>query len=151
MANVVPVQSIYSATMIPGVEGMPASMSTWDADTRNVETAAGIPFGRAVSQGASEKGVIIGGAAFRGITFRDITLVHALATDLDRYVLNELAGVMVRGDIWVKVISAVTPATAVVFSATTGELAVAGTAIPNSRYVRGAGAGGIALLRLFAT
>jgi hypothetical protein len=144
---VVAVQTTYPTTLTPGVEGMPGTMTTWDADTRTVETAAGIGFGKAVSQGATDKGVVIGGAAFRGVTYRDITLVHA-AADVDKYLQRELAGVMVRGDVWVKVTGAVTPATPVTFAAATGNFGEAGTAVPNARYVRSAGAGGLTLLRV---
>lgn len=144
----IPVQPTYGATMPVGTPGMPATMTGWDADTRIVETAAGIGFGLAVSQGTSEQGIVIGGAKFRGITYRDVTLLAACnAVDIYPRYMN--AGVMVRGDLWVTVVDAITVNDAVNYNPATGQLLKGtGTAIPGARIMRGAGAGGLAIVRL---
>jgi hypothetical protein len=148
-----PVQTTYPSVMPIAVPGMPATMTGWDADTKIVETVAGIGFGVAVSQGVSDKGIIIGGAKFRGVTYRDVTLVPT-PTVTDIYPRYASAGVMVRGDIWVLVgadavtagdLAAYIPATGVI-TKTTG--AGTPTAIAGGRFTRGAAAGGLALLRL---
>jgi len=150
MANVA-VQTTYTTGMRPALAGMPASMHGYNGDTKICETVAGIGFGLACSRGTADRGAIIGGAAFVGVTVRDITLVHAVA-DLDKYVRYENMGLMVYGDIWVSVGAAVTPATAVVFSATTGQFALAGTSLANAKYMTTqATIGGLAILRILPT
>jgi hypothetical protein len=148
-----PEQTTYPDTLPPGVAGMPASTTGWDADSKIVETAAGIGFGLAVSQGAGERGVILGGttAGFRGVTYKDITLVHD-AANLDKYVRYENCGVMIRGDIWVTVAAAVTLASAVIFDAATGQFGAAtGQTITNARYLKAqATPGGLTILRVSA-
>jgi hypothetical protein len=81
----------------------------WEVGTRICETAAGITFGKAVSQGARPKGCILGGANFVGVTVRDITLSlvspDPLATvdnPLDTYGQWTNVAVITRGHIWVK-------------------------------------------------
>lgn len=139
-------QPNYNLTQAVAYAGMPASMHGWDADTKIVETVAGIGFARAVSKGTEkERGIIIGGADFVGITYRDITLVHATP---DLYARYDLAGVMNAGDLWVDVAAAVAPGDAVVFSATTGQFAVAGTTVLTARYVTGTTGAGLAIIRL---
>ena len=69
------VQTRYAPIIEPAVEGMIAEMTGSEVGTRVCETVAGIPFGKAVSQGTRPKGVIIGGAAFVGLSVRDITLM----------------------------------------------------------------------------
>src|SRR3982751_4507359 len=102
------IQTTYSQTIRPGLPGMPATTHGYNADTRIVETAAGIGFGLAVSQGTADKGAVLGGAAPVGVSIRDVTLVHSAAADLDKYVDNENMSVMVDGDIWVLTDGAVT-------------------------------------------
>lgn len=144
-----PVQTTYPAVMPVGLPGMPASMVNWDGDTRIVETAAGIGFGLAVSKGATDRGIVIGGASkFAGITYRDITL---FGPTVDVYPQYTNAGIMVRGDIWVAVGAAVVAGTAANFVAATGVITSgAGTAIPNSIWMTSqATVGGLAILRLY--
>lgn len=146
-----PVQTTYPTVMPVGVAGMPATMTTWDADTRICETVAGIGFGLAVSQGSGTKGVIIGGttAGFQGVSYRDITLIAACGF-LDLYPQYANMGVMVRGDIWVAVEAAVTIASAVIFNAATGQFGAAtGQTITQAKYIiPQATPGGLALLRM---
>lgn len=85
-------------------EGMVADMVTGNTITRSCETVAGIGFGKAVSQGAADRGAILGGtiAQFLGITIRDITLIHptnGIGT-VDKYSRYENMGIRSLGQIW---------------------------------------------------
>lgn len=150
MAENVVVQSTYPETQAVAYAGMPATMHGWDADSLFVETAAGIGFGLAVSRGTSEKGVVIGGTAFVGVTFRDITLVQRLGEAVDTYRQRDLAGICVRGDIWVNVTTAVARGDAVIYNATTGAFGgAAGQSLTHAKWQRGnGGSAGLAILRL---
>jgi hypothetical protein len=149
-----PVQTTYTRYQPVGQPGMLADENNWTADTRTVETAAGIAFGVAVSQGTNDDGCIIGGSAFVGITRADQTLLRTdVVTDpVDTYLQYDNAGILTIGDIWVLCYASVTPATAVTFDATTGQLGKAGTTITSGRWmttaVGSAGAPVLAVLRL---
>ena len=67
-------QTRYSPGIAYGVEGMISDMTPSSVATRICETAAGIPFGKAVSWGTNAKGCVIGGSSFLGLSVRDITL-----------------------------------------------------------------------------
>jgi hypothetical protein len=147
------VQTTYATAMQPGVEGLVATQLNDDnSETRNCETAAGIPFGRAVSEGANARGAVLGGATkFIGLSVRSITEVPiAPNTTLDQYSENYNMSVMLMGDMWVRPIAAVTHGSPATYNSTTGQLnpASAGVAIAGSRYLTSAGAGELALLRL---
>lgn len=147
------VQTTYAPTMQPGVEGMVATQLDDDnSETRICETAAGIPFGRAVSEGANARGAVLGGATkFIGLTVRSITEVPVLPnTAADMYFDNTNMGVMLEGDMWVRPVAAVSHGSPATYSSSTGQLnpASAGVAIAGSRYLTSAGAGALALLRL---
>jgi hypothetical protein len=164
MLQPAPVQSIYTRYQPIGQNGDLASSINFSADTRIVETAAGIGFGLAVSQGVlSDAGCVIGGSAFVGVTRRDVTIARAdlSATPgqipqntypVDLYPQSDNVGVLVTGDIWVNCYASVTPATAVTFSATTGQFGLAGTTITDARWmttaVGSAGTPALAVLRL---
>jgi hypothetical protein len=106
------VQTSYRPQIRPGVVGMIASETGWEASTRICETAGGIGFGLAVSQGTlSDKGVVLGGSNFMGISIRDVALdrlpIDPLAADntliaADTYGQYMDMGVLSRGDIWVQ-------------------------------------------------
>lgn len=146
------VQTTYPTHIQPGVEGQVATMLADDhAETRNAETAAGIPFGRAVSEGANARGCVLGGATkFIGLTIRSVTEVPLLGATVDQYQENTNVGVMLQGDMWVRPVAAVTHGGPATYNSTTGQLnpAAAGVAIAGSRYLTSAGAGELALLRL---
>jgi hypothetical protein len=147
MPNNVVYQTSYTPTIRPAVAGMPGTMHGYNADSRICETVAGIGFGLAVSQGTGDKGAILGGSAPVGASLRDITLIHALAQQ-DMYSQLENMGVLVDGDIWVQVSTAVTPATAVTYDPATGIFAATGTAFPRARWIKGSSGAGLALLRI---
>jgi hypothetical protein len=155
MLQPAPVQLLYTRYLTPAQNGMLASSTNWAADTRIVETSAGIGFGLAVSQGVNDKGCIIGGSAFVGVTRADQTLPRADVTPamtVDTYSQYDNAGVFTMGDIWVNCYASVTPATAVTFEAATGKLGIAGTTITDARWMTSAagtaGAPVLAVLRL---
>ena len=60
-------QTRYSQYIAPGVEGMISEMTGSEVGTKICETAAGIPFGKAVSWGTIAKGCILGGTKFAGL------------------------------------------------------------------------------------
>jgi hypothetical protein len=118
-------QTTYSERMPIAVAGLVANETTYDADSRLVETAAGIPFGRVCGKGAAANGVILGASAATGvigISVRDITLVPEAA---DVYRQRDLAAIMFRGDIWVAVAAAVVAGDEVTFAQATGEMSSA--------------------------
>lgn len=143
------VQTTYSENQAIAFPGMPADHDH-SIDTRICETAAGIGFGVAVSQGTADKGALIGGASaavFVGVTVKDITV-----TD-DEYAQYDNMGVMYRGTIWVTVGGDVTAGGDVTFASTTGVLssaAAGGTqfTIAGARWMTDASSGGLAKLRL---
>jgi hypothetical protein len=155
MLTPAPVQTTYTRYQLPAQNGMLASMVNWAADTRIVETAGGIGFGLAVSQGAlSDKGCIIGGTAFVGITRADPTIARAdlypaPSMGIDIYPQYDNAGVLTMGDLWVFTDNAVIPGEAVYYSSTTGRLGHSGgTVIEDARWMTTAAAGGLAVVRL---
>jgi hypothetical protein len=120
--------------------------SDYNADSRIVETAAGIGFGLAVSQGTGEKGVVLGGSSFQGVTIRDITL----GAEDDTYKQYKNCGVLTRGKIWVVPSVDVAVGDAVHFDAATGVFAISGgTTVTNAAWRKGAVAGQPALLEIF--
>ena len=148
------VQTTYSATIQPALEGMQGTMlDDDDVETRICETSAGIAFGRAVSEGTNARGAVLGGATkFIGITIIDPTLIIQGTQTVDLYQRYSNMAVKIEGDVWVRPVAAVTHGSPATYDSTTGQLnpAAAGVAIANSRYLTSAGAGALALLRLTA-
>jgi hypothetical protein len=148
------IQTTYSATLQPGVEGQIATMYDDDnVETRICETAAGVAFGRAVSEGANARGAVLGGATkFIGVSVKDPTLVAQAGQTVDLYQRYSNMAVLLEGDIWVRPVAAVTHGSPATYDSTTGQLnpTASGVSIPNSRYLTSAGAGALALLRLTA-
>jgi hypothetical protein len=100
----VAVQTSYPTTMPhwPG-EGFEPHMAGYNNVTGIVETAAGIAFGRAVSQGTLDKQVILGGTKFRGITVLDQFRAPTVAIPvMDKYLYRENCAVKTLGPIVVK-------------------------------------------------
>jgi hypothetical protein len=140
----VTVQSTYSKTITAAVNGAPATMSGWDADSKIAEEA--LTFGLAVSQGTADSGVIKGGTHFVGCVLRDVTLPPSQE---DAFLEGQNVSVLSRGDIWVTVEDAVVAGAVVLYNATTGQLGSdGGSEIANSRWMTSAGIGGLAIARL---
>lgn len=142
----------YAVGMQPGAEGMIATqLDDDDVETRICETAAGIPFGRAVSEGVNARGALLGGATkFIGLSVRSTTEIPLEGQTVDYYQRYANMGVMIEGDMWVRPVAAVTHGSPATYSSSTGQLnpAAAGVAIAGSRYLTSAGAGELAILRL---
>jgi hypothetical protein len=127
-------QRTYRPQIAPAMEGNPADQGSGRDDiTRLCETAAGIGFGKAVSQGATEKGCILGGSAFIGISMRDITL-SLVPVDQNQVAPNPLdafgryTNVWVRtlGRVWVKAGATVTAGMAAFYNSTNGGFTITG-------------------------
>ena len=142
------VQSTYAENIDAARAGLLAGCD-YNIDTGIVETAAGIGFGLAVSQGSvSDKGVVLGGAlaGFRGISVRDVTL----GAEVDAYAQYKNLGVITRGKVWVTVAVAVAPNDPVHYVSATGAFTNTGDIGPilGARYVTTAGIGELAQVEL---
>jgi hypothetical protein len=123
------VQSTYRPQIAAGTPGLIADEAGADVLTRQVETSGGIGFGLAVGQGTADKGCVLGGSVFLGITVRDITLdrlpIDPLADSgaaADTYAQRQNAGILTRGHIWVTAAADVAAGNALAYDATTGAL-----------------------------
>lgn len=122
------VQTVYNERMAKAAAGMRANMTNDNVVTRICETVAGIGFGLAVSQGAGDKGAVLGGAdSFNGISVRDVTVMPAADGTTDKYRRYANMSVMTLGDIWVKAKGTVNADDPVYWDATTGELSATDT------------------------
>lgn len=149
-----PVQSTYTRYLAPGQNGMRASERPYSVRTGiSEEASAGIGFGVAVSQGDSDKGVLLGAPSSRGfvgVTVADPTLPNLSSTFTDKYAPGENVGVASKGDWWVVTADAVSPGDPVKFNTTTGALSTGtGTQIANARWgTAQATPGGLAVVEL---
>jgi hypothetical protein len=121
------VQQNYSPQIRPFVVGQIVDETGYEVGTRNCETVAGIAFGLAVSQGAADKGCIIGGSKFIGISVRDVTLglapvdpLSASYLTLDAYGQHENVAVCSRGHIVVMAYDDVVANDPLYYNTTTG-------------------------------
>ena len=120
-------QTSYRPQIAPAVEGMPVDIGGYEDISRIVETAAGVTFGKAVSQGAADRGCILGGANFIGISLRDVTLGLApvnplldVGPALDTYGQLTNASIRTRGRVWVKAGAVVSAGQALFYDTTSG-------------------------------
>ena len=143
-----PVQPTYTRYQPIAQNGMLGDETEAVTDSRIVETAAGVGFGLAVSQGTGDRGCILAGNDFVGVTRADQTLPRSETLTLDKYAQYDNAGILCMGDIWVIVGGAVTITSAVVYDAATGQFGTGAVAVEGARYMTGAASGGLALLRL---
>lgn len=130
------------------IEGQPATQHNDDHhETRVCETNAGIAFGRAVSEGSNSYGCVVGGSDFIGISTIDKTLINSFG---DTYRFGNNVGIILQGDVWVRVVAVVTHGAIATYDAITGRLnpVTGGIELYGSRYITSAGAGQLALLRL---
>lgn len=155
-----PVQTTYNQYMTVAMNGMPASTSGWDADTRICESApSGLGFGLAVSQSTlTDRGAVLGnlsGSTFVGITMADQTLANLETPGADLYQNYDNMAVLVRGDIWVVVGTNVAPNGAVYYNSVTGQLGASGITnavqITGARWMTTATNGNLAVVRLGQT
>lgn len=124
------VQNSYRPTLAAGIIGMISDTTTSERSTRLVETAAGIGFGLGCSFGASDKGCVLGGANFLGVSVRDVTLdrlpldplalLPSESNAVDAYPKFFNCSIMTRGHIWVKAGANVVPGAAAFYNTTSG-------------------------------
>jgi hypothetical protein len=111
------VQDTYSENIGKAYAGMIADLRLCDVVTGLCETEAGIAFGKAVSRGVADKGVVLGGTQFAGVTTRDVTLP---ASQEDTYAEGQEVGVLRHGTIWLTVGEAVNAGDPVYYNTTAG-------------------------------
>lgn len=135
-------QTTYTAAPVAGYAGMIADTEFKTVMSKRITNGA-VGFGLAVSRGANAGESRLGGTIYDGITVAD-------KADADAsYAIDEIAGVMVEGAIWVVAANTVTPADPPTFTLATGVIG-AGlvTAIPNARFLTGGTVGQLVLLQL---
>lgn len=143
------VQDTYAQYQDAGFEGDVADGQHAVIISREVETAA-LAFGRAVTHGATDRGIVAGGAnVFQGVSVRKQV---QKAANTETIPVGDTADVLQEGVIRVKVTVAVTPEDAPGFATADGTFAksdtAAHTAVPGGRYESSAAIGELALLRL---
>lgn len=146
-------QTEYRDTQPAAVAGAQATMIPATIVSRNVETAGGIPFGRAVAQGAADKGIVLAGTGATkivGISLLDRSATGS-ATTADAFRQRESARVLTKGDIWVAAAAAVAAGDPVYVTGA-GALtnaATDNTAIPGARWdTSTTAAGQLAVVRI---
>ncbi len=135
-------QTTYTNAPASGYAGMIADTEFKTVMSKRIVNGA-VGFGLAVSRGANAGESRLGGTIYDGITVAD-------KADADAsYAIDEIAGVMVEGAIWVVAANTVTPADPPTFTLATGVIG-AGlvTAIPNARFLTGGTVGQLVLLQL---
>lgn len=114
-----PVQTAYVARILPAVEGMIVDMRDQIVVSKNVETAAGIGFGKVASRGTTDEQILVAttGRPFMGITVMSHFASAGLA---DIYAQYETANVLAQGAIWVLTSLTVAPGDLAYFVPATG-------------------------------
>lgn len=144
-------QTTYVTNLLPGAPGVVVNMETANSITRLVEDAAGIGFGIATFQGVGDLGITgTPSALFRGVTITDKTLVVLAGQTVDVYAQKAIAGLLVKGVIWVIAAAPTTPG-APAFVTPTGTwsaTATGNTAVSNATFDSTAQPGALAKLRL---
>ena len=124
------VQRSYRPQQAPGLAGMIVDEIAASKSTYQCETAAGIGFGLAVSQGTKDTWAVLGGTKFIGLTERDVTQTGISADPnyagagfaVDLYAQYNNMGVMTTGHMWVVAHSTVAAGDAVFYNTTDGNL-----------------------------
>ena len=128
-----PLQTSYSARILPAVEGMIVDMRDQTVVSRNVETAAGLGFGKIACRGTTDDQVVVAttGRPFMGVSVMSHFASAGLA---DIYAQYETANILAQGAIWVTASIAVAagdpayfvPATGVFTNSASGNTLIAG-------------------------
>lgn len=135
------IQGSYDDGIGQAQVGVLANSALSDVASRQIEGGE-IPFGRVVSQGAADRGVVIGGADAIGITTVDRTILT------EHFQVGNTAPIMRKGSIWVLTTEAVTPSDTVSFDPATGEINASGTELANARFETTAAAGELVQVHL---
>ena len=157
-----PYQTDYSETNDKYYAGMQINPHTADVDTFIAEGEIGFGISTIRGAGTNDKGVVLGavvaGAAvteFYGITILDPT--RDPERGLDVYKSGDNVSVLWRGDIVVKVSTAVTAGSVPTITAATGVFRQGGASgttigtLAGARYLTDADADGLAIVRLYGS
>lgn len=139
-------QTTYPQYSAIGFVGNRADMRAEDGDSRIAETV--IPFGRAVSKGSADKGVILGGTKFTGIAAADKTLAAKTHTTPDQYEIGDTIGVYNEGDFFVEANGDVVAGDPVGWDHVTGKLGSSGFLVEGAKWITTTADGEVAVVRL---
>lgn len=148
------VQTTYGRTIAPAYEGMIADSRDHTIVSHNVETAAGIGFGKVVCQGAADRGAVVAAATkFLGLSEAAHHTVGGTLSGgtVDKWAQYETIPVMTEGAMWVLASEAVAPGDPVYYTAATGVLsktAAGNVLIPNARWNTSTAGAGLAIVEL---
>jgi hypothetical protein len=143
-----PLQTSYAATQAAFIEGMIPNSETPGTDiSRNVESAAGIGFGKVAIQGTADRQIKVSAASgkFVGITVLDTTQLE------DKYPQYATARVRTKGPVVVQASKAVAAGDKVYFVPATGAFtntATDNTEIVGARWDTSTSGAGLAVVRL---
>jgi hypothetical protein len=144
------VQTSYAQTILPAVEGMIVNSEPHNVISRQLESAAGIGFGKVCVQGTADEQIRVSETVrkFRGITVMSHSAGRGIADSYEQY---ETVPVLERGVIWVLASVAVAvgdpayyvPATGVLTNVATGN-----TLITDGSFDSSTTGSGLAILRI---
>lgn len=99
----------YDASLPLGYRGMIATANQRDAYSYKIESSAA-GFGLAMGQGSADRGAVLGGSDFVGITIADKSLID------ETYAVGATASLLRQGVIWVTAATEVSPGDAVTYA-----------------------------------
>lgn len=147
------IQTTFTQTIAPAYEGMLADSRDQTILSLQLESAAGVGFGKVVVKGTADRQVRVSEAAraFRGITVATHFAGFAAGTQgtKDTYDQYETLPVLVEGPIWVMASVAVAVGDLVYFVPATGVLtnvATANTLIPGAMWETSTSGSGLAVI-----
>ena len=146
-----PVQTTYNSQLAPAYEGMIANSEPHRIVSKQVESAAGIGFGKVTVQGTADDQIRVSEVTrrFRGLT--EASHIGGGLATLDSYEQYQTVPVMVEGVMWVMASVAVNPGDLVYYVPATGVLtnvATSNTQIPNAIWESSTTGAGLAKVRL---
>ena len=144
------VQTIYLATHAAAYEGMEADAESAGSMNLSRTVEAVVGFGKAVSQGAGDHGVVPFATAptkFLGVTVRDQAID---ANTSDAFRVADTAAVKIEGGIYVAVAAPVVAGDPVYLTAAGAftNVSAGNTLVPRATFRTTAASGGLSLLRL---
>jgi len=144
------VQTSYAQTILPAVEGMIANSEPHNIISRQLESAAGIGFGKVCVQGTADEQIRVSETVrkFRGITVMSHNASRGIADSYEQY---ETVPVLERGTIWVMASVAVAVGDPAYYVPATGvitNVATSNTAIPDGSFDSSTTGAGLAILRI---
>jgi hypothetical protein len=147
------VQTSYELDIAKGLPGLIYALAPADVVTRAVETAAGVPFGVAVSQGTGDNQAVLGGTSFLGVSIRSLEQEGAANTGAIQWDEQEAMGILRTGYIYVTCPAGCVPGDLVKYTDATGVLdagaAAAGeTQLTNAAWQTTAAAGELGVIKI---